>query len=154
MRTFVVEGEPVSKGRPRFSVVNGHVHTRTPDKTVIYENLVKLSYRDECKEPMYEQGVPLVVQISAYYAIPKSTSNKKRQEMLFEKIRPTKKPDIDNLCKVIMDSLNQIAYYDDSQVVKAVVSKYYSDKPRVHVQIWTLDEYEKVYNGLLWEENR
>ena len=146
MRAFVIEGEPQGKGRPRFSVVNGRVNTRTPDSTVIYENHVKLSYREACKEPMYEQGVPLVMQITAFYGIPKSTSNKKRQDMMFEKIRPTKKPDIDNLCKVVMDSLNKIAYHDDAQVVKTTVSKFYSDYPRVFVQIWTLEEYEKIFN--------
>ena len=148
MRAFVIEGEPQGKGRPRFSVVNGKVNTRTPDGTRIYENHVKLSYRDSCKEPMYEQGVPLVMQITAFYGIPKSTSKKKRQEMLTEKIRPTKKPDIDNLCKVVMDSLNKIAYHDDAQVVKTTVSKFYSDYPRVFVQIWTLEEYEKIFNRI------
>lgn len=145
MRAFVVEGEPQGKGRPRFSVVQGRVNTRTPDSTVLYENLVKLSYRKECKEPMYEQGVPLVMQITAFYGIPKSTSKKKRQEMMFEKILPTKKPDIDNLCKVIMDSLNKVAYHDDAQIVKTTVCKFYSDYPRVFVQIWTLDEYRKIF---------
>lgn len=146
MRAFVIEGEPQGKGRPRFSVVNGRVNTRTPDSTVIYENMVKLSYRDSCKEPMYDQGVPLVMQITAFYGIPKSTSQKKRNEMMLEKIRPTKKPDIDNLCKVIMDSLNKVAYYDDAQIVKATVCKFYSDYPRVFVQLWTLEEYESLFN--------
>lgn len=146
MRAFVIEGEPQGKGRPRFSVVNGKVNTRTPDSTVIYENMVRLSYRDACKEPMYEQGVPLMMHITAFYGIPKSTSKKKRQLMMEEKLRPTKKPDIDNLCKVVMDSLNKIAYYDDAQIVKATVGKFYSDYPRVVVQLWTMDEYDKIMN--------
>ena len=147
MRAFVIEGEPQGKGRPRFSVVNGRVNTRTPDSTVIYENLIKLSYRESCKEPMYEQGVPLVLNITAFYGIPKSTSQKKRNDMMSEKIRPTKKPDIDNLCKVVMDSLNKIAYHDDAQVVKTTVSKFYSDYPRVFVQIWTLEEYDNIFES-------
>lgn len=148
MRAFVIEGEPQSKGRPRFSVINGRVHTRTPDGTVIYENLVKLSYRESCNEPMYEQGVPLVMKITAFYGIPKSVSNKKRQLMMSEKLRPTKKPDIDNLCKVVMDSLNKIAYHDDAQVVETSVCKFYSDCPRVFVQIWTLEEYEEMFSNV------
>ena len=147
MRSFTIEGEPQGKGRPRFSVVNGHVQTRTPDSTVIYENLVKLSYRYACKEPMYDKDTPLVVQIAAFYGIPKSASKKKRHEMQFEMIRPTKKPDIDNLCKVVMDSLNKIAYHDDAQVVQTTVSKYYSDYPRVSVKIYTLEEYERIFKG-------
>ena len=42
---------------------------------------------------------------------------------------PLKKPDIDNCIKVILDSLNGIAYKDDSQVVSLKIEKYYADKP-------------------------
>ena len=141
MRAFVIEGEPQGKGRARHA--NGWAYT--PEKTAMYENLIKLSYRQECSEPMYEQGVPLVMQITAFYGIPKSVSNKKRQAMMNEEILPTKKPDIDNLCKVIMDSLNKVAYYDDAQIVKAVETKFYSDYPRVFVQLWTFEEYKKIF---------
>ncbi|EGT3840206.1 RusA family crossover junction endodeoxyribonuclease, partial [Clostridioides difficile] len=48
-------------------------------------------------------------------------------------LRPNKKPDIDNVVKIIADSLNEIAYKDDTQIVEVVASKYYSDKPRVEV---------------------
>jgi len=50
-------------------------------------------------------------------------------------IRPTKKPDIDNICKIICDSLNKIAYHDDSQIVDCQVRKFYSERPRVVVTI-------------------
>jgi Holliday junction resolvase RusA-like endonuclease len=142
MREFIIYGEPKGKGRPRFSTVNGYVKTRTPEDTVNYENLVKLMYQKDCNEPMYEKNEPLVMEIDAYYSIPKSTSKKKLEQMTQGKIRPTKKPDIDNLCKIIMDSLNKIAYYDDSQIVQATVNKYYSKTPRVHVRMRTLEEWE------------
>ena len=144
MRVFEIPGEPKGKGRPRFSTVNGYVKTRTPEDTVNYENLVKLMYQKDCKQPMYEQHVPIVMDIDAFYSISKSTSKKKKDDMLQGNIRPTKKPDIDNLCKIIMDSLNKIAYYDDSQIVQATVRKYYSDTPRVRVKIYTLDEWESL----------
>lgn len=44
---FCVYGEPQGKGRPRFSTVCGHVKTRTPEQTVIYENLVRTEYRSQ-----------------------------------------------------------------------------------------------------------
>lgn len=40
--------------------------------------------------------------------------------MLAGEIRPTKKPDMDNVVKIIADSLNNLAYYDDTQIVEAV----------------------------------
>lgn len=147
MKVFIIYGEPKGKGRPRFSTVNGYVKTRTPEDTVSYENLVRLMYQKDCREPMYEQHEPVVMKIEAYYSIPKSTSKKKYVQMLKGTIRPTKKPDIDNMCKIIMDSLNKLAYHDDSQIVEATVKKYYSERPRVKVRMFSLDEW-KEYIGL------
>ena len=50
-------------------------------------------------------------------------------------IRPAKKPDIDNVIKSILDALNGVAYHDDTQVVAVFAEKYYSDTPRVEVEI-------------------
>ena len=50
-------------------------------------------------------------------------------------LRPTLKPDYDNIAKIIADSLNGIAYRDDAQIVDGYVRKFYSDKPRVVVTI-------------------
>ncbi len=143
MREFIIYGEPKGKGRPRFSTVNGYVKTRTPEDTVSYENLVKLMYQKDCREPMYEPHVPVVMHIDAQYSIPKSTSKKKSLQMLKGVIRPTKKPDIDNLCKIIMDSLNKVAYHDDSQIVEVKVTKHYSALPKVVVQMYSLAEWEE-----------
>ncbi|MDF2537449.1 MAG: Holliday junction resolvase [Herbinix sp.] len=55
--------------------------------------------------------------------------------MVTDKIRPTKKPDIDNIAKVILDALNGIAYKDDTQVVTLEVRKFYKDTPCVIVDI-------------------
>lgn len=135
MRTQVcIYGEPQGKGRPRFSTVYGHVKTRTPDQTVIYENLVKTEYRNQ-SGVRFPDDAMLDVRVMAYYTIPKSISKKKRQAMLDHKVRPTKKPDFDNIGKVICDSLNGIAYRDDAQIVDAQVRKFYSDTPRVVVII-------------------
>lgn len=135
MRTQVcIYGEPQGKGRPRFFTVCGHVKTRTPDQTVFYENLVKTEYRNQ-SGVRFPDDAMLDVRVMAYYTIPKSISKKKRQAMLDHKVRPTKKPDFDNIGKVICDSLNGIAYRDDAQIVDAQVRKFYSDTPRVVVII-------------------
>lgn len=49
----------------------------------------------------------------------------------------TKKIDCDNLAKIILDSLNKIAYDDDSGISKLVVDKIYGEMPRVEI---TLEE--------------
>ena len=132
---FTVLGEPQGKGRPRFTKVGQYVKTYTPDKTVSYENLVKIEYRRQCKDYMFEKGRPVDIRILAYYPIPKSVSKKKQTMMIANELRPMKKPDTDNVVKVILDSLNQIAYHDDVQAVDCQVRKFYSENPRVVVTI-------------------
>ena len=131
---FCIYGDPQGKGRPRFSAVCGHVHTRTPEKTVLYENLIKTEYIQQAGARFPDDAM-LDIRIFAYYSIPKSVSQKKRLAMLEKKIRPTKKPDWDNVGKVVCDSLNGIAYRDDAQVVDCQVRKFYGDTPKVIVTI-------------------
>ena len=132
MIKFTVWGEPKGKGRPRFTK-NGH--TYTPAGTVSYEDLAKLEYKQQCGDIRFDKGVMLDMKISAYFAIPKSASKKKQRQMLEGELRPTKKPDMDNIIKIIADGLNGIAYYDDSQIVECTVRKFYSEEPRVEVMI-------------------
>ena len=47
--------------------------------------------------------------------------------MATNEIRPTKKPDNDNIAKIILDALNGVAYQDDKQVVSLQVEKYYTE---------------------------
>ena len=133
--SFVIPGEPQGKGRPRFSMQHGRTITRTPDETALYENLVKMEYRQQCRGIRFPDDAMLDVRVYAYYTIPASAGKKKRQAMLEKKIRPTKKPDFDNIGKVICDSLNGIAYRDDAQVVDGMVRKFYAEHPRVVVTI-------------------
>jgi Holliday junction resolvase RusA-like endonuclease len=136
MIQFTVLGCPVGKGRPKFSTFNGHATAYTPAKTVNYENLVRLSVQQQQKglKP-FDKDVPLQADIIAYFPIPKSTSKKKREAMLNGEIYHTKKPDADNIVKCILDALNGIAYYDDSQVVYVRCKKNYSDEPRAEITI-------------------
>lgn len=134
-KKFVILGEPTGKGRPRFSKVGNYVKAYTPDKTVSYENLVKVEYMIQCGNYMFEKGIPLDVRIHAYYSIPQSESKKKKGMMARNELRPMKKPDMDNVVKIILDSLNKIAFYDDVQVVDCQVRKFYSNNPRVVVVI-------------------
>lgn len=143
---FVVLGEPQGKGRPRFvSKYNpitqqayGQAHT--PDKTIVYENLVRTEYSIQTKNFRFSDDAMLDMRILAYYGIPKSASKKKKAKMLEGLIRPTKKPDMDNVMKVVADSLNQVAYKDDTQIVDSQCRKFYSEEPRVEVIIRQIGE--------------
>lgn len=127
--TFIINGEPRGKGRPRFTK-NGHAYT--DEKTKAYESLVWQSYLDAADG--YKFTSPVRVIIMAHFRPPKK-SKKVVGDMLAGHILPTKKPDVDNVAKIILDGLNRIAWDDDTQVVDLSVSKYYSDEPRVAVMI-------------------
>ena len=135
---FTVYGEPTGKGRPRFNTKTGHAIT--PKNTVIYENLVRMEYMNQCGESTFSDDVMLDMRIKAYYSIPKSKSKKIQNLMRLGILRPNKKPDMDNVVKIIADSLNKVAYRDDTQIVDCQVRKFYSDNPRVEVRIIEIEK--------------
>lgn len=100
----------------------------------MYENLVKTEYRIQSGVRFADDAM-LSVRIFAFFSVPKSASKKKHLAMIDRLIRPTRKPDFDNIGKIICDALNGIAYRDDAQIVDALVRKFYSDTPRVIVEI-------------------
>lgn len=142
---FTVYGEPQGKGRPRFvarynpATKKSFGQAHTPEKTIVYENLIRTEYSLQTKNFRYTDDAMLDMRIMAYYGVPKSVSKKKKALMLEGKIRPTKKPDMDNVMKVVADSLNQVAYKDDTQIVDAQCRKFYSVKPRIEVIIKQID---------------
>lgn len=118
---IIVEGKIKGKARPR--VFNGRAVT--PKDTVNYENWVRLNYKEQSGK--YLEG-PIKARIIAYYKIPKSYTKAKILACKQNIILPTKKPDIDNCIKVILDSLNGIAYKDDSQIVEVIAVKRWTEE--------------------------
>lgn len=115
--SIVVEGKIKGKARPRVCR-NGHAFT--PKDTVAYENKVRECYK--IQDNKYHEG-HLEVEIMAYFEIPKSYTKKRVKAIEEGREFPTKKPDSDNIAKIILDSLNKIAFKDDSQVVDLRVRK-------------------------------
>jgi len=131
---FTIKGEPKGKGRPRFTKT-GRVYT--PAETSQYEALVGLSYRNSAKG--YKFTSPVRVTIKAFHKPPKGKSKKVVEDMLNGRILPTKKPDADNIAKIVLDGLNKVAWDDDTQVVDVMVTKRYSEEPMVAVIIEEID---------------
>lgn len=129
---LTILGEPIAKGRPKFSNRGGIGRTYTPEKTVNYETLIKELFNTSNQEMLWGE---LTATIKAYFPIVKSVGKKKSEQMRQELIRHTKKPDADNLAKIVLDASNGLAYQDDSQIVHLEVDKYYSDTPRVEITI-------------------
>lgn len=129
---FEVQGEILGKARPRMNTRTGRAYT--PTKTKNYEYFMKKWFITQC--PNFKQLENRIkVTIIAYFDNPQSTSKKKATEMLNQNISPTKKPDIDNITKIVLDSMNKLAFKDDTQVTKLEVEKKYSTEPKIYVKI-------------------
>lgn len=115
---FTVPGKPQGKARPRFTRSG---HTYTPGSTAAYEERVKLAYRQAGGGKL--SGF-VFVDILAVFTVPKSYT-KAQKAAAFDARYVPKKPDCDNIAKIILDALNGLAYDDDTQVVALSVEKRY-----------------------------
>ena len=129
---FIVYGEPCGKGRPRFTR-EGTPYT--PSKTLSFEKLIQTEYMIQVREKPFPRGICLKIVIDAYMSYPRNIVKWKIPLIFQNLIRPTKKPDWDNIGKIVADALNGVAYHDDSQIVTGIVNKYYSNEPRTEIEI-------------------
>lgn len=136
---FFVPGDPRGKGRPRFGR-NGVVYTDR--ETEAYERSVVAWYRKSCGNARITDGTVCKVDIVAIYRIPIRASKVDRKAMEARAILPRRKPDADNVAKIILDALNGVAYKDDSAVVALSVRKLYGFDPGVWVSITSVPESE------------
>ncbi len=139
VQIFTVMGEPKGKQRAKTYRHGNFTKTVTPEQTVVYENLIALEYRRQCKDFHFEDKEMLAITIEAHFSIPKSVSKKNRALMIEKALRPVKKPDGDNIIKVVCDALNGLAYHDDAQIVDMVVRKYYAESPKLVISIRRAD---------------
>lgn len=129
---FEVLGDIKGKARPRVNTYTGNAYT--PTNTKDYENLIKQYFK--IKYPRYEPLEGRVfVKITAYFKVAKSTSKKEKQLIEKGALSPTKKPDIDNIVKIVLDALNKMAFKDDNQITKLEVEKLYGVEEKIVVKV-------------------
>ena len=92
-----------------------------------------------------ERGIPVTLRIVARFLPPKSVSKKRTKDMLAGQELPLKKPDIDNIVKVVADALNGVAYHDDTQIVYVVTKKAYSAMEGLDI---TVEKYSGIEDGI------
>lgn len=127
---FVVEGQPVPKGRPRFSQKTGRGYT--PQKTRQAEQKIVKAYKQEYADVAFPEDVALELDCRFYLQIPKY---KMAHADEIEGAYVLKKPDSDNLLKTVADSMNGVAYPDDKCIVVVRAEKRYSKYPRTEITI-------------------
>ena len=131
---YTVYGEPVGKGRPRFAKRGNFVSTYTPLKTKTYEDEIRMMAKAAMgsSEPL---ETPVTVAIYIRVGIPASFSKQKRKDAIEGILKPTKKPDADNVLKCFLDAMNEIVYLDDKQVVNIHLTKVYAETPAVEIMV-------------------
>lgn len=154
--SFVIEGEPMAKQRPRLSTFNGYARAYTPKDTERYENKVLMCYKNslnnEINEVMFPQGTYVKLSLEAYFGLTKGDYGKKglnkSGKNKINGVYCDKHKDLDNIIKIVMDALNGICFNDDKQIVCIEAYKLYTqDLPRVEVSFEQIGVYDNKEIG-------
>lgn len=124
---FEIKGVPKGKARPRFTK-QGRAYT--PKETVDYEReIANVAHAAAVVQGWrkVEKSQPLRAEIVAKFPIAASWTKAKKAAAMRGEIRPTVKPDGDNIVKAVLDALNGVVFDDDSQVVEHSMKKQYAD---------------------------
>lgn len=134
----VIPGAPIGKGRPRATTMGGHVRLYTPKRTADWERSSAFIMKNEWRSAPLDQVCQ--VSIVAVFPRPKRLLRKKDPS---HRLWHSSKPDIDNVCKSVLDSLVMGGVIrDDTQVVDLNAMSVYASKtegPCVEVRLSSID---------------
>lgn len=137
---FTVRGKPQGKQRARSGrTSSGRPVHYTPEKTRAYEEAIRLAALEARGNVRPHARIPWAVSLDIVCAVPPSWTRKQTSEALLHLVRPTSKPDCDNVLKAVCDACNGVLWADDSQVVDARATKRYGGEPAVHVTAYVPD---------------
>lgn len=128
---FTVPGEPKGKGRPRAvprivwkdGEPEAVVSLITPPDTKEAEARVRDAFRRAHPKHKPFTG-PVLLRFTAVFETPKSFNRALREAAARGTLYAIKKPDKDNIEKLIVDALNRIAFVDDQQVMGGGLKRY------------------------------
>lgn len=140
--SFTVPGEPKGKGRPRAIAAldaEGEPYVRliTPADTREAEDMVRRAFRKAHPDHKRFTG-PVLLRFTAVFETPRSFNKALREAAARGTLYAIKKPDKDNIEKLIVDALNKIAFADDQQVMGGGIKRYGSPA-RIDISFESLD---------------
>ena len=131
---FTVYGHPVAKGRPRFSTRGKFPVAYTPEKTKTYETEVGMMARAAMGASEVLEGA-LETFIYVTFPVPPSYSKKRTEACLNNTEKHTKRPDLDNVIKAVIDGMDKIVFNNDSQITSIHSTKVYGEVAKVEVMV-------------------
>lgn len=143
--TFKVMGDP----RPLARARRGRGGTMfDPASNRLNKDLVQRAYLEAvgAESMAFGRGVAIALSADCLFARPKAHFGTGRNADVLKQPAPiwvVRTPDGDNLLKLLFDSLNGLAFHDDSQVAAFRLQKRYCDLgelPHTRVRMWGLAE--------------
>lgn len=131
--SFEIPERAIGKQRPRYSAKTGRMYT--PTATRSFEDKVRWAFTQKYNIATELSEKAFKAKIIAVFEPPKSISKKKKEELLQTKAGYTKKSDIDNISKIVLDALNGLTYKDDAQVVELEARKEYGEQNIIYVYL-------------------
>ncbi len=126
---------PQGKGRPRVVRNYGQTQVYTPDATANAEKVIQVEALRAGVRPL---DGPVAVEIIVRHRAPKSLNRVQRGKALNGDLLPTRKPDLDNVAKLVLDSLNGRAWADDAQVTSLKINRLYAEEDGLTIAISSL----------------
>ena len=123
MIKITIDGKPT----PKKAVKQGRYNAYNSQKS--FMDGLRWRIKEQYKGKLLTGGVS--INVTYFMPIPKSTPKKELPELFWH----IKRPDTDNLTKMIKDCMSGIVYKDDSQVCDSHYKKIYSDNPRTVINI-------------------
>ena len=144
---FKIDGRPQPQGRPRAVRMGAGVRMYDPPKSKAYKQMVSAKVRSYMKiNGIQTITDPIAVHLNFYFTPPKSYSKKRILAIEAKEELFTKKPDLDNLAKSILDSCNNLLFKDDSQIVGLTIAKHYGHEDYVDVKVQIIETEKKSDN--------
>lgn len=133
---IIIPGIPVSQARMRYFLRGGIVRIFDPnakDKTTARKHIEPYRGIEEFQYP----------RVSAIFQMPIPASTSKKDRIMYESglCKHTKKPDVDNCIKFLLDVLDDIVFFGDQQVSLGPCIKLYHTEPKTIVYINETNQY-------------
>lgn len=135
---FTLPGKPQAKGRPIATARHGRTRVYTPARTVAYEAQISAAAQIALgNEEMLDGAVEIAILVRL--EPPQWVSKAIRNAMLDGSIRATKRPDLDNVVKAVIDGCSRVVFADDASITKISAQKVYASEAGVDVEIMQSD---------------